>query len=276
VRIMWRLAYKTPMLMGILNVTPDSFSDGGDYLNPDSAIAHALKMQEEQADIIDIGGESSRPGADPVSEEEELRRVIPVIEGIRKVSDILISIDTVKAGVARTALKAGANWINDISGLRSDTAMVQVAAEWQCPVVIMHMQNTPKTMQLNPVYEDVVQEISRFFRKRSAELAEWGITKCILDPGIGFGKRLEDNIAIIKNIAVFKQLGYPVLLGTSRKSFLGALTGRDVTRLLAATLSVNLMALKDDVDIFRVHAIAEHHDMITIYNVFGRGSNHDN
>ena len=261
--------------MGVLNVTPDSFSDGGRFLDVGQAVAHALKMEEEQADIIDIGGESSRPGADPVSEEEECRRVIPVIEGIRKISDILISIDTVKAGVARAALQAGADWINDISGLRNDSDMVQVAAEWQCPVIIMHMQNTPKTMQINPYYNDVVKEIAQFFRERLKALASQGINKCILDPGIGFGKRLEDNIALIKHIGTFKQLGYPILLGSSRKSFLGTITGRDVSQRLAATLSVNLMALQNNVDIVRVHCVAEHRDMIKIFNLFTRGSHHD-
>jgi dihydropteroate synthase len=272
---MWKLSYKTPMLMGVLNVTPDSFSDGGRFFDVDKAVAHALKMEEERADIIDIGGESSRPGADPVSEEEERSRVIPVIEGIRKISDILISIDTVKAGVARAAMQAGANWINDISGLHSNSEMVQVAAEWQCPVIIMHMQNTPKTMQINPVYEDVVKEIVQFFRERLEVLARRGINKCILDPGIGFGKRVEDNIAIIKHIGTFKQLGYPILLGTSRKSFLGAITGRDVSRRLSATLSVNLLALQSNVDILRVHCVAEHRDMIKIFNVFAKGSHYD-
>jgi dihydropteroate synthase len=227
-----------------------------------------MRMHEEQADIIDIGGESSRPGADAVTEQEEINRVIPVIEEIRKKSDILISIDTVKSGVAQAALEAGANWINDISALRMDEQMVAVAKKWQCPVVLMHMQNTPKTMQVNPYYKDVVAEIMRFFNKRLALLKKQGINKCILDPGIGFGKRQEDNIEIIKKIQIFKKLGYPLLLGTSRKSFIGQITGQKISDRLAATLSVNLLALQNGVDIIRVHDLAAHRDMIKVQQTF--------
>lgn len=261
---MWQIEYKTPMLMGILNVTPDSFSDGGRYLDRDKAVAHALQMQEE-ADIIDIGGESSRPGAEFISETEEIKRVIPVIEEIRKVSDILISIDTVKANVAQAALDAGANWINDISALRLDKNMIRIAQDWQCPVIIMHMQKTPKTMQQDPYYDDVVKEISDFFKERLAFLNTEGIMKCIIDPGLGFGKRFRDNIDLLKDIRTFKDLGFPVLIGASRKSFLGNITGREISDRLPATLTANFYALQKGVDIIRVHDVAAHRDMIKFW-----------
>jgi dihydropteroate synthase len=211
-------------IMGVLNVTPDSFSDGGQYVEVDKAVTHALQMEEDGANIIDVGGESSRPGADPVSEEEELSRVIPVIDGIRKNSQILISIDTVKSRVADSALQVGANWINDISGLRMDPEMVGVASDYDCPVVVMHMKGTPKTMQTNPTYEDVCEEINLFFEERIATLSGQGVNKVVLDPGIGFGKRLEDNLALISRCESFQKHGLPVLAGPSRKSFIGMIT----------------------------------------------------
>jgi dihydropteroate synthase len=263
------------MLMGILNVTPDSFSDGGHYLDIDKAVTHALKMQEEQADIIDIGGESSRPGADPVTEEEEIRRVIPVIDSIRKKSDILISVDTVKSGVAKAALDAGANWINDISALNMDPQMIRVVKYHQCPIILMHMQKTPKTMQIKPSYKNVVQEIMEFFKKRLAVLRNNGIYKCIVDPGLGFGKRFEDNVELVKNIHVFRDLDCPVLIGASRKSFLGQITGQEVASRLSATLSVNYIALQRGADILRVHDVGEHRDMIKVQQLFSQDNRHE-
>jgi dihydropteroate synthase len=273
--IMWNFEHKTPMLMGILNVTPDSFSDGGHYLDIDKAVAQALQMQEEQADIIDIGGESSRPGAIPVTEEEEIRHVIPVIEKIREKSDILISVDTVKSGVAQAALEAGANWINDISALCMDPEMIRIVKEWQCTVILMHMQETPKTMQIKPYYKNVVKEIIAFFTERLETLRKEGIYKCIVDPGLGFGKRFEDNIELVKNIHVFRTLDCPVLVGASRKSFLGQITGREIAGRLPATLSVNCIALQKGADILRVHDVGAHRDMIKVQQTFSQEYRHE-
>jgi dihydropteroate synthase len=259
--------------MGILNVTPDSFSDGGQFLDVNKAISHALQMELDGADIIDVGGESSRPGADPVSEKEELSRVLPVIEGIREKSQILISIDTYKSGVAERALQAGANWINDISGLRSDPEMAGVAKDFECPVVVMHMKGpvvvmhmkgTPKTMQENPTYEDVCQEVTNFFEERIAVLAQHGIKKVILDPGIGFGKRLEDNLTLIGCCDIFQQHGLPVLTGPSRKSFIGIITGRAEDQRLAGSLATIQTLVQKGVNILRVHDVRETRDFLQV------------
>jgi dihydropteroate synthase len=255
--------------MGILNVTPDSFSDGGRFLDVDKAISHALQMEQDGADIIDVGGESSRPGADPVSEKEELSRVLPVIEGIREKSQILISIDTYKSGVAERALQAGANWINDISGLRSDPEMAGVAKDFDCPVVVMHMKGTPKTMQENPTYEDVCQEVTNFFEERIAVLGQHGIKKVILDPGIGFGKRLEDNLTLIRCCDIFQQHGLPVLTGPSRKSFIGMITGRPEDQRLAGTLATIQTLVQKGVNILRVHDVRETRDTLKVMNALG-------
>ncbi len=220
---------KNTVIMGIINVTPDSFSDGGRFLTPDSVKHQALRLIEDEATILDIGGESTRPFSAPVSVEEELHRVIPAITAIRSVTDCLISIDTTKAEVARCALEAGANMINDISGLRMDNSMPELAAERDVPVVIMHMKGTPQTMQEAPFYEDVLQEIDDFFQERIAFCQKNGIKKenIILDPGIGFGKRFEDNLDIINGLAKFTRHGLPVMVGPSRKAFLGKITGRE-------------------------------------------------
>jgi dihydropteroate synthase len=251
-------------IMGILNVTPDSFSDGGQFLDVVRAVSHALQMVEEGAYIIDVGGESSRPGADPVSEKEELSRVLPVIKGIREKSQILLSIDTYKSGVAQQVLQAGANIINDISGLRSDPGMINVAKDFDCPVVVMHMKGTPRTMQKNPSYHDVCQEVNDFFNERIEFLGKNGITKIILDPGIGFGKRLEDNLTLIRCCETFKQFGLPVLVGTSRKSFLGLITGRPEDQRLAGTLATVQSLVQKGVNILRVHDVQETKDFLKV------------
>ena len=256
-------------IMGVLNVTPDSFSDGGRFLDVDKAISHALQMEQDGADIIDVGGESSRPGADPVSEKEELSRVLPVIEGIREKSQILISIDTYKSGVAERALQSGANWINDISGLRSDPEMAGVAKDFDCPVVVMHMKGTPKTMQENPTYQDVCQEVTNFFEERIAVLAQHGIKKVILDPGIGFGKRLEDNLTLIRCCDIFQQHGLPVLTGPSRKSFIGMITGRAEDQRLAGSLATIQTLVQKGVNILRVHDVRETRDTLKVMNALG-------
>ncbi len=212
------------MVMGIVNVTPDSFSDGGRFSDPSRAVEHALTLVAEGADIIDIGGESTRPGAEPVAEEEELRRVVPVIAALRHQTRALISVDTFKAAVARAALDEGADIINDITGLTGDPEMENVAASSDAGLVVMHMQGRPRTMQRAPTYEDVVAEVESFFRQRLAALAERGIdpARVALDPGIGFGKRLEHNLALLNATSRFHTLGRPLLIGASRKSMIGA------------------------------------------------------
>lgn len=209
-------------IMGILNITPDSFSDGGKYLNQDTALSHAEKMAEEGADIIDIGGESTKPSSEPIAEEEELKRVIPVIEYLAGNLSIPISIDTTKSGVARRALDAGASIINDISSLRNDPDLAVVAAEFNVPIILMHMKGTPKTMQESPVYNDLVNEIKAFLRQAIQSAMEKGInrSKIIIDPGIGFGKTFKHNFQLIKNIEAFQELEVPILVGPSRKAFI--------------------------------------------------------
>jgi dihydropteroate synthase len=261
---LYGLDLSEPRIMAVLNVTPDSFSDGGSYFAPEDAYQHALQLINEGADILDIGGESSRPGAIPVPDEEEIARVIPVIERIRKNSDILISIDTYKANVARQALEAGANWINDISGLRYDPEMVTVAQEWRCPVVVMHMLGTPRTMQESPGYDNVITELLDYFAERINYLKDANLVKIIVDPGIGFGKRLEDNINILKHLQLFKQFGYPVLVGTSRKSFIGQITEREIAGREAGTLASIAVSVQNGAAIVRTHKVGSVQDIIRI------------
>jgi dihydropteroate synthase len=247
----------SPVIMGILNVTPDSFSDGGRHWTPQDALRHVERMIEDGADIIDIGGESTRPFADPVDKNEELSRVIPVIEKVREISDIPISVDTHKASVAHEALRAGADIINDISGLTYDDRMARVIAEHDAYAVIMHMRGTPKNMQENPVYDNVIAEIMAFLRRQSSYAAHAGIDerKIIIDPGIGFGKRVEDNLCILKMLHAFKELGKPVLIGTSMKSFIGKITDSPLEERVEGTLATLAVALMNGADIFRVHDV---------------------
>jgi dihydropteroate synthase len=256
--------------MGILNVTPDSFSDGGQFLDVDSAVSHALQMEKDGAYIIDVGGESSRPGANQVTETEELSRVLPVIESIRDKSQILISIDTYKSGVAKRALRSGANYINDISGLRFDPQMVNVAKEFECPVIVMHMKGTPQTMQKNPTYDDVCREIDDFFKERIDKLSKHGIKKIILDPGIGFGKRLEDNLTLIRCCDLFRQHGFPVMAGPSRKSFIGMITGQPENKRLAGTLAAVQILVKKGVNILRVHDVRDTRDYLKVMSALNQ------
>jgi dihydropteroate synthase len=260
------LDFSKPIIMGILNITPDSFSDGGKYIDPQMAFEHALKMIQDGADIIDIGGESSRPGSDPVTEQEELKRVIPVITAIRERTDQLISIDTCKANVARQALAAGANWVNDISGVRHDPNMVQILKEWNCPVIVMHMKGSPKTMQENPTYTDVIAEVGEFFTERIQYLRKNEIEKLVLDPGIGFGKRLEDNLTILGHIKRLSEHGYPLLIGTSRKSFIGHLTGKPDDQREAGTLASQVWSIINGVHIIRTHEVSQTQEALTIVN----------
>ena len=239
-----------PMIMGILNVTPDSFSDGGLYYSG-GAVEHALSMVDEGADIIDIGGESTRPGSDPVSAEEEIRRIVPVIEGLSSVSDIPISVDTMKTEVAEAALDAGADIINDVNGMRSE-GMAELISSAGVPVIIMHMKGMPKTMQLEPMQGRVTGDIVEFLRERCGYAEDLGIRDIILDPGVGFGKTAEQNVEIIDNSHAFS-LGHPVLIGASRKRFLSTVypgMERD-----EASVAVSLRALDAGADIVRVHNV---------------------
>jgi len=244
------------LVMGILNITPDSFSDGGQFISAEAAAEHGMAMIRQGADIVDIGGESTRPGSEPICAAEQIRRVVPVIQAITsQAPKIPISIDTTNAQVAEAAINAGASIINDISALRFDPAMVDLASRRKVPVVLMHMQGTPATMQVNPQYEDVIEDVKTFFRERIRFAIEKGIerNKLILDVGIGFGKRLEDNLRLIKEIDAFYDFGLPVLVGHSRKGFLGTLTGLPVDQRDPATLIVSSYLISRNVHMLRVH-----------------------
>ncbi len=251
---------KGPLIMGILNVTPDSFYDGGNFFSEDRAISHALRLAEDGADVIDVGGESTRPGSEPTPLQEELRRVIPVIEGIRRRSDIPLSIDTYKAEVAREAIAAGADMVNDISALSFDEAMADVVARAGVPVVLQHIKGTPRNMQTNPFYEDVIGEIKDFFSKRIDFARNHGVEeeKVIIDPGIGFGKRLQDNLTIIREIGRLKELGRPLLIGTSMKSFLGRIVGTDaLPDRVEGSLASVAISIWNGADMVRVHDVTK-------------------
>jgi dihydropteroate synthase len=246
-------------IMGIINVTPDSFYDGGKYKNIDDAVLEAIKMEKDGASIIDIGGESTRPGSKPVSAEDELNRVIPVIKRSADVLKIPISVDTYKSAVAEEALKNGASIINDISGMTFDNNMQSVAAKYGASVIIMHIKGVPETMQINPQYTDIIEEVIDFFIERIDEANSFGIAneKIILDPGIGFGKTLEDNYALLGNLHRLKEIGYPICVGLSRKSLISKLYADDEDR-LPATISLNTAAVLNGADIIRVHDVKEH------------------
>ncbi|RMG62860.1 MAG: dihydropteroate synthase [Calditrichaeota bacterium] len=241
--------------MGILNVTPDSFSDGGRFLETDRALARAREMIAQGAAIIDVGGESTRPGAEPVSAEEEWRRIGPVVEALVSEGQCLVSVDTYKSVVARQALEAGAHLINDISGLNFDPHMADVVADYQVPLVLMHIQGTPQNMQRNPQYTHLVEEVFEFLFRAVARARAQGIEQLLVDPGIGFGKRWEDNFELIRRIGEFRSLGYPILLGTSRKSFLGRLLDVPPADRLYGNLSVTIFSALQGVRVFRVHDV---------------------
>lgn len=258
-------------IMGILNITPDSFSDGGQHFHLEKAVLQSDQMVKEGVDIIDIGGESTRPFAEPVSLTDELDRVIPMVEAIRAKHQIPISIDTTKAEVARRALDAGADIINDVSALQHDPAMIDVAGKANCPIIIMHMQGTPGNMQLNPEYDDVVEDIIDFFMQRLQWLTSHGIArdKITLDPGVGFGKNLGHNLSILKHLDRFKSLGQPLLLGHSRKRFLGEITGKDALDRDLPTAVVTALALHQGVDMVRVHNVGASRDALSIATAIG-------
>ncbi len=254
------------VIMGIVNVTPDSFYDGGRHDTFESACDHARRLIDEGADILDIGGESSRPGSLPVSVDGEQKRVIPVIERLRKETGTLISIDTTKAVVAEAALDAGAAWINDISAGRFDDAMALLAAKRECPVVLMHSRKTPGTMQVDPNYDDVIQEVISELLVCVKKFTDRGVIgeNIILDPGIGFAKRFEDNIEILRHLSKFTALPFPILIGTSRKSFIGRITGKEAQHRLFGTLGSVATAFVSGARIFRVHDVGETKDFLTV------------
>lgn len=256
-----------PSIMGIVNVTPDSFSDGGQFGSLNAAVKHGLKLTSDGADILDVGGESTRPGADPVSLEVELARTIPVVEGLAKWTEIPISIDTTKAEVARQAIAAGASIVNDISGLSFDPEMIPVCKGSDAGIVCMHIQGTPQTMQDNPSYDNVVEEICRCFVERLEALEAAGIPRerVVLDPGVGFGKTAEHNLEILSQIASFRELGRPVLIGHSRKGFLKSLIGRPVEERLSGTIGVSIALAMQHTDILRVHDVRAVRDALTAW-----------
>jgi dihydropteroate synthase len=242
--------------MGVLNVTPDSFSDGGSFLHPERAARHARRMVDDGADLVDVGGESTRPGADAVSAEEELARVGPVLERLAA-DEVGVSIDTSKLAVAEAALDAGAEIVNDVTSFRSDPELAGLCAERDCGVVLMHMLGTPRTMQDDPVYEDVVDDVKSFLAERIEFALAAGISeeRIWVDPGFGFGKTLEHNLELLRRLGELRDLGRPICVGTSRKSFIGRITGRKVDERLGGTIASNVIALANGAEVFRVHDV---------------------
>jgi len=266
---------KRTHLMGILNVTPDSFSDGGRYFDKEAAIKRAHQMAEEGADIIDIGGESTRPGSEPVSLEEEINRTIPVIRAIAKDIKIPISIDTYKAEVAKRALDAGAAMVNDISGMRLDSEMPKVISEYKTPVVLMHIKGTPKNMQANPVYEALIPEIMDYLRMSIRLAVKFGIPedKIIIDPGIGFGKTCGHNLELIKNLREFTLLEKPILIGASRKAFIGKILGdAPASERLEGTGAAVAASILNGANIVRVHDVKEMAKVARVADAIKRGA----
>jgi len=257
---------KRPIVMGILNATPDSFSDGGQFRTPTDAIAHAERMIANGVDLIDIGGESTRPGAEPVSLQEELDRVLPVIEALKDCG-VALSIDTYKAETMRQALKAGVDCVNDIWALRQDGAMDAVIESKDCGIILMHMQRDPLTMQLNPEYQDVITQVMEFLNERAGLLRTQGINanRIAIDPGFGFGKSLEHNLSMLTNFGEFSKLGYSVLAGISRKSMLGKITGKESHERVASSVAAAIMAADRGARIVRVHDVPETVDALKLW-----------
>jgi dihydropteroate synthase len=261
------------LVMGIVNVTPDSFSDGGRFASTDLAVVHGLELVGQGADLLDIGGESSRPGSQPVPLEEELNRVVPVVQKLARLTTVPLSVDTTKAEVARQALAAGAHVINDITALLGDPLLPEVVRTHEAGVILMHMQGTPATMQLNPTYEDVVREVTDFLQARLQALRNFGIAedRAVLDPGIGFGKRGVHNWELLRRLEELQRLGRPVCLGVSRKGFLGKRLERPLGRRLAGSLAAACFALgRGAVQILRVHDVAETRDVVEVYRALAR------
>jgi dihydropteroate synthase len=258
---------RTPLIMGVVNVTPDSFSDGGLYLDADAAVEHGRRLVAEGADILDVGGESTRPGAEPVDEAEERQRVLPVIERLAQDGGARISVDTTKLTVARAALDTGATLVNDVSAFRFDPAMAELVAETGAGCCLMHMLGEPRTMQQDPRYDDVVSEVKAFLEERLAFAVSAGIDaeRVWLDPGIGFGKTVEHNLELLRRLDEIVAIGRPVVVGTSRKSFLGKLAGgRDEGERLPGTIASNVLALERGASVFRVHDVAQNADALAV------------
>jgi dihydropteroate synthase len=262
-----------PALVGILNVTPDSFSDGGDFLDLEVAVRRAATLLDEGARVIDVGGESTRPGSDPVSPAEEVRRVVPVIEALlAERPDAVISIDTYRAATAEVALRAGAGVVNDVTALRGDPAMAALVAEAGCPVVLMHMKGEPKTMQREPRYDDVVREVRDFLGQRAEYAVAAGVRpeNIIVDPGIGFGKTLEHNLRLLRDLDAIVDLGFPVLVGASRKRFIGNITGVEEARdRLYGTVATTVLAYERGATLFRVHDVRANGEALAVAEALG-------
>jgi len=261
-----------PLVMGIVNVTPDSFFDGGQYYDPQRAVAHALRLVAEGADLLDIGAESTRPGALPVDEHEERRRLLPVVSAVARAVSVPISVDTSKAEVARAALDAGAVMVNDVTALRGDRAMVDVVAEAGAGLVVMHMQGNPETMQQAPHYDDVVGDIAQFLAERSRFAMDHGVERdrIVLDPGIGFGKTLTHNLDLLANLHAFTELGFPLLVGPSRKGFIGQLTHQSVDARAWGTAAVIALAVQQGARILRVHDVGPMRDVVSVADAVAR------
>jgi dihydropteroate synthase len=264
-----------PILMGIVNVTPDSFSDGGQHATTQQAIAHAERLVTEGAQILDIGGESTRPGATPVSIEDELKRVLPVVRALRD-AGIAISVDTCKPEVMRAALDEGADLLNDVTGFRDPASRQVAASHSSCGLCVMHMQGEPRTMQHAPQYEDVVQDVKNYLLRQVRLLEESGISarRISLDPGYGFGKTLAQNYALINNLDEITRTGYPVLFGVSRKSMIGTVTGQPVTQRLAGSIAAALAGVARGAAIIRIHDVAETRDALNVWNAVEHGVTH--
>lgn len=262
-----------PLLVGVINVTPDSFSDGGDFFSPERAVEHGLTLAEEGADILDVGGESTRPGAQPVPVAEELRRAIPVISALSEKSSVPVSIDTYKAEVAVEAISAGARMVNDITGLFGHSAMAEVVAEHKVPVILMHIKGTPKDMQASPKYKDLISEIIRRLRQSLGRAKSCGIEfeKTIVDPGIGFGKTLEHNLEILARLDEFRSLGRPIMVGTSRKSFVGNILGTPPKERILGTAASSAIAIYKGAKLLRVHDVSETKQVLKVANAISTG-----
>ena len=269
-----RLRHGAPIVMGILNVTPDSFSDGGRFLDPPAAVDHARHMMAAGAEVIDVGGESTRPGAEPVPADEELRRVLPVIEALAAQGPVMVSIDTSKAAVAEQALAASAAIVNDVTALRGDPRMAEVVARTGAWVVLMHMQGTPRTMQIAPYYGDVGAEVTAWLEGAATSARARGIAadRILLDPGLGFGKTAEQNLTLLRELRRLTALGYPVLVGPSRKSFIGAVLGAEVESRLAGTLACAAWAVQQGARIVRVHDVGPTVHVIRMWHAIKNAS----
>jgi len=275
----WRLRRRTlvvgqiPLLMGVINVTPDSFSDGGRFFDPAAAVDRGLRLAAEGADLLDVGGQSTRPGSQPIDAEEELRRVMPVVAGLCERADVPVSIDTSRAIVAREAVAAGAEVINDVTALTGDAEMAAFAAESGCGVCAMHMRGTPRTMQRDPVYDDVVEDILRYLGDRRDVLMAAGIeqARIALDPGIGFGKTAEHNLALLSGAWRFHALGCPVLVGPSRKRFIAEVLGDSQTDRTAGTIGVALSLARQGIQVLRVHDVASVRQALLLHEATSQG-----